>query len=98
MKKSLPNFSHESEYWEKDFLVIGIDEVGRGAFAGPLVVAGVVFEKFKVQSAKCKIEEIGINDSKKLSRKKRQELAPIIKEECNFHEIIFTEVDVINQL
>lgn len=50
----------------------GIDEVGRGPYAGPVVTACVILPKG------CKIE--GINDSKKLSLKKREELFNIIKE------------------
>lgn len=54
--------------------VAGIDEVGRGPLAGP-VVAGVV-----ILPKDCKIE--GINDSKKLSAKKREELNDIILEKA----------------
>ena len=50
----------------------GIDEVGRGPYAGPVVTACVILPKY------CKIE--GVNDSKKLSLKKREELFDIIKE------------------
>lgn len=50
----------------------GIDEVGRGPYAGPVVTACVILP------VGCKIE--GINDSKKLSLKKREELFEIIKE------------------
>jgi ribonuclease HII len=51
--------------------MIGIDEVGRGALAGPLVVAGCIFTKeFRF------IEEL--NDSKKLSKSNRERLAKII--------------------
>ncbi len=47
MKDVLPTFSEELSMWSKGYnKVIGIDEVGRGAFAGPLVVAGVAFPRF----------------------------------------------------
>lgn len=52
----------------------GIDEVGRGPYAGPVVTACVILPKG------CKIE--GVNDSKKLSLKKREELFEIIKEKA----------------
>lgn len=52
----------------------GIDEVGRGPYAGPVVTACVILP------VGCKIE--GINDSKKLSLKKREELFEIIKEKA----------------
>ncbi len=48
--------------------VCGGDEAGRGAVIGPLVVALVVFKK----SAEKKLAEIGVRDSKMLSRKKRE--------------------------
>ena len=54
--------------------ILGVDEAGRGPMAGPLVVGGVIFpEDFYDER---------INDSKKLSAKKREELFDIIKEEA----------------
>jgi len=50
--------------------ICGIDEAGRGPIAGPLVMAGVVLKK----------DIKGLNDSKKLTPKKREELFDIIKE------------------
>ena len=55
-------------YKEQGFLVIGADEAGRGPLCGPVVTAAV--------SLFCEIP--GINDSKKLSEKKRLELVPQI--------------------
>ncbi|MEG0662025.1 MAG: ribonuclease HII, partial [Anaerovoracaceae bacterium] len=52
--------------------IAGVDEVGRGPLAGPVVAACVILPRdFAV---------VGIDDSKKLSQKKREELAHIIKE------------------
>lgn len=60
-------------YFENGFkLIAGIDEVGRGPLAGPVVAACVLFD------INVSIPEV--NDSKKLSMKKRKELAEIIKE------------------
>ena len=57
----------EKEYHEKGYeLIGGIDEAGRGPLAGPVVAACVILPK------DCLIE--GVNDSKKLSEKKREEL------------------------
>jgi ribonuclease HII len=63
----LPNFSFEKKLWKKDFkLVAGLDEVGRGSFAGPIVAGCVVFKpRTKIP------KNIYINDSKKLTSKKR---------------------------
>ncbi len=65
MKKKLPNLMLENEYTNKS--VCGIDEVGRGTWAGPVVSAAVIFDKNK------KIP-YGINDSKKLSKLKREKI------------------------
>ena len=41
---TFPNFSFEKKFWKKGFkIVAGVDEVGRGCFAGPVVAAAVVF-------------------------------------------------------
>ena len=54
-------------------MVCGIDEAGRGPIAGPLVMAGVILK-----------EEIeGLNDSKKLSEKKREILFEEIIQKVN---------------
>ncbi|MCR4567987.1 MAG: ribonuclease HII [Pseudobutyrivibrio sp.] len=57
---------YEYKYWDKYDYVAGIDEVGRGPLAGPVVTACVVLPK------DCDI--LYINDSKKLSAAKREEL------------------------
>ena len=65
----------------------GIDEAGRGPFAGPMVVAGVILKN--------DIEEL--NDSKKLSEKKREKLFDIIRENSEYH-IVFTTNKQIDEL
>ena len=55
-------------------VIVGIDEAGRGPLAGPVVAAAVIFPEGVIID--------GLNDSKKLSEKKRDELAPIIKEKA----------------
>lgn len=57
--------------------VVGIDEVGRGSFAGPLVVGLVVYNDY-LQKLR------GLDDSKKLSRAKREFLAKKIVKNCTF--------------
>lgn len=65
----------ENEGYNKGYLYIGgIDEAGRGPLAGPVVASVVVFKK------DTKIE--GVNDSKKLSEAKRDELFEVIKREA----------------
>ncbi len=72
---------------EEDRKLCGIDEAGRGSLAGPLVVAGVVLHK--------KID--GLNDSKKLTLKKREELFDKIVSSSSY-EIIFTDNKIIDEI
>ena len=65
----------------------GIDEAGRGSLAGPLVVVGVVL-KTLVQ---------GLDDSKKLSPKKREELFPLIQKNA-LYKIVFTDNKTIDKI
>ena len=68
-------------------MLCGIDEAGRGALAGPLVVAGVVL--------KGEIE--GLNDSKKLTQKRREELfEEIVKNSA--YEVVFTDNHTIDKV
>ena len=63
----LPNLYFEKKLWRNNFkYVAGLDEVGRGSFAGPVVTGCVVFRS-GINISK----DIDINDSKKLSPKKR---------------------------
>ena len=64
---------YEEKYKEYDF-ICGIDEVGRGPLAGPVVAGAVILPK------ECRI--LYINDSKQLSEKKREELYDVIREQA----------------
>jgi len=68
----LPTFRLEEEYHKSGIVVAGIDEAGRGALAGPVVAAAVIFKSDFINT------DFGINDSKKLSPKKRDELFDIV--------------------
>ncbi len=69
-----PTLNIEKELWSRGYrFIAGIDEVGRGAWAGPIVAAAVVFPQ------EVKIPQ-GLRDSKLLTPKKRQELNEKIKE------------------
>jgi len=69
----------------------GIDEAGRGPLAGPVVTAAVILprncEKF-----------LGINDSKQLPKKAREEFAKIIKDHALAYSIHFQSAEVIDEL
>jgi ribonuclease HII len=92
MKKTPPSFKIEKFYWNKDIeIVIGMDEVGRGAFAGPIVAAGVIFPReFKADFLS------QIYDSKQVSPKLRIELSKFIKENSMW-AIESVELDYINK-
>ena len=78
---TLPNLKFEKQAWEKGFkLVAGADEVGRGALAGPLVAAVVIFPLSFARSLLAKLNASKINDSKKLSPNQREKAEKWIKE------------------
>ena len=64
---------YEKKYWDYNY-ICGIDEVGRGPLAGPVVAAAVILPK------DCNI--LYINDSKQLSEQKREELYDLIMEQA----------------
>lgn len=88
------DYSIENEYREKGFNIIcGVDEAGRGPLAGPVYAAAVILP------SDCVIE--GLNDSKKLTEKKREKLFDEIKEKALAYGIASAdekEIDEINIL
>lgn len=80
----------ETKLWQKGFsLVCGIDEVGRGSFAGPVVVGAVIFKDSKIPE--------GINDSKLLKPLIREKLSEEIKK-ISYWAISEISVRFINKL
>lgn len=74
-------------------IICGIDEAGRGPLAGPVVAAAVIFPD--------DVEIEGLNDSKKISEKKRDILYPIIMQKCLAYGIGYAnpkEIDEVNIL
>lgn len=71
MKKSRPNLKFEWDFWENNSLIAGLDEVGRGALAGPIVVAGVILPTW--------FQDCRIQDSKTISPEKRYYLSKVIE-------------------
>lgn len=94
---SLPDFSYENCLWKEGYAVIGIDEVGRGAFAGSVGVGAVMFPQNLKPKDKKYLLSLGINDSKKLSPKKRSELSYVLKQLCTY-ELAFIDVLTINKI
>ena len=94
MKK--PNFKEEKKIWEKGCeFVIGVDEVGRGSFAGPVVAGAVVFKKGSNFKDGCLSE---INDSKLLNPRKREALSKEIKREASLYAVSIIGVSKINKV
>lgn len=84
----------EEELYAQGYqMICGIDEAGRGPLAGPVCAAAVILPPH--------LEIPGLDDSKKLSDKRRRELMPVIKEQAVAYGIGFAtheEIDRINIL
>lgn len=87
-------WEYECKYLDQGYqLIAGVDEAGRGPLAGPVCAAAVILP--------ANVEIPGLNDSKKLSDKRRRELVPVIKEKALAYGIAFAdekEIDDINIL
>jgi ribonuclease HII len=71
-------------------LIAGVDEVGRGALAGPLCVAAAIFD--------CRRLPAGVDDSKKLNAERREALFPDILAAARAVAIVFVSVDEIDAI
>lgn len=86
----MPDYIFEKQFREQGYnLICGVDEAGRGPLAGPVFAAAVILP------IDCEIE--GLNDSKKLSEKKRELLFDVIKEKAIAYSIASASVDEIEQ-
>lgn len=82
---------YEKALTEKGYKnICGVDEAGRGPLAGPVCAAAVILKQGDI------IE--GVNDSKKLSEKKREELFDIIKERAVAYNVAWASVDEIENI
>ncbi len=70
-------------------LIAGVDEAGRGAFAGPIVIAAVILDPDNP------LDEVG--DSKRFSERKRAAIAQTIKERALAYSIIAIEAEEIDE-
>ena len=90
----MPSFEYEDKHRQEGYsFICGCDEAGRGPLCGPVVAAAVILREGDV------IE--GLNDSKKLTEKKREKLFDIIKERALAYAIAEAtneEIDEINIL
>lgn len=76
--------------YEKFTLICGVDEAGRGPLAGPVSAAAVILDELNPIP--------GLNDSKKLSEKQRERLAPLIRERALAWAVAYATVEEIDQL
>ena len=82
---------YENDLYAQGYTTIcGVDEAGRGPLAGPVCAGAVILKKGQV------IE--GVNDSKKLSEKKREKLFDVIKEEAVAYGIGWASVEEIEEI
>ena len=77
-------------YQEGASFIAGVDEVGRGPLAGPVVAAAVILPK--------NIEDLGFDDSKKLSTFKREEIYRLIQEKAIAIGIGIVDADIIDKV
>ena len=80
----------ERDLWDEGFRIAGIDEVGRGPLAGPVVTACVSIPRERLVP--------GVDDSKKLSEKRREALCPLLLEAADYAETCFIGPDVIDEI
>ena len=86
----MPDYSFEKESVLNGFkAVCGVDEAGRGPLAGPVCAAAVILPM------DAQIE--GLNDSKKLTEKKREALFDLVKEKAVSYSVAFATVEEIEE-
>lgn len=87
----MPDYEYEKAAKSSGFsLICGVDEAGRGPLAGPVCAAAVILPEDAV------IE--GLNDSKKLSEKKREMLFDVIKEKAVAFSVAYGTLEEIEEL
>lgn len=77
-------------FYKKGQIEVGLDEAGRGCLAGPVVAAAVILPP--------DFDHPLLNDSKKLSEKKRQALRPIIEKEALAYAVAFVDNEKIDEI
>ena len=84
-------YEYEKDCFAKGFKMVGgIDEAGRGPLAGPVVAACCILDP--------NVKILGLDDSKKLSEKKREELFVTIKEKALAYAICSSSAEEIDQI
>ncbi|MCC6300706.1 MAG: ribonuclease HII [Anaerolineales bacterium] len=94
MARAKPNIKFESDLWDSGLLsVVGLDEAGRGALAGPVAVGAALLPNDKTLLARTLSR---VRDSKQLSPLQRSSLAPLIKETALAWSVGFADADEID--
>lgn len=92
----MPHFIFENTY-PSHFKIAGIDEVGCGPWAGPLIACACIIEQNKIPQSLL----MTIDDSKKIAKQKREDIYQRIleeKEKSLFFGIGIVEIDIFNQI
>ncbi len=90
-KNQVPSTKYEKKYWSNRVIhVAGVDEAGRGPLAGPVVAAAVMFDN--------NVMIDGIDDSKKLNERKRDELFELIQDNASSIGVGIVSCDVIDDI
>jgi ribonuclease HII len=90
-KEEINLYKFEEELYDEGFKnICGVDEAGRGPLAGPVVVAACILPPF--------LRIPGVNDSKQLSEKKREELYKIIVKNALAYNVVFINEKIIDEL
>ena len=80
----------ERPLWEQGLSIAGIDEVGRGPLAGPVVTACVSIPQSRLVP--------GVDDSKKLTEKRREALYPLLLDAADYAETCFLPPETIDEI
>lgn len=80
----------EKTLWNAGHKIAGIDEVGRGPLAGPVVTACVCIDENRLVP--------GVNDSKKLSEKRREAIYPLLIEAASYAKTTFLSPQIIDEI
>ena len=94
MKEKKPSFNLEINLSVNNQIIAGVDEVGRGCLAGPIVAAAVVFSDYEKVIQKL----LEVNDSKKITENKRIELDLLIRKTALSYGIGQISVESINKI
>lgn len=88
----MADLRYEQEYWQRGYACLaGVDEAGRGPLAGPVVAAAVILPQQDAQLS-------GLNDSKKLTPRRRQFFFRQIQEQALDYSLGVVSADVIDRI